>query len=79
MGRGLQSLDQGRAGAIALELAKFVRGYDDGSPRDSCTVTRWPPSLRARRTSSLKRVLASCRSHRSARGGFGGVVFTLIR
>jgi hypothetical protein len=33
-----------------------------------CTVTSWGPSVLTRRTSSLKRALASCRSHRPEPG-----------
>src|SRR5271165_4185737 len=44
-----------------------------------CTVTCCGPSLRTRRTSSLKRALASCsRQLPEGRGGVGGVLKILV-
>jgi hypothetical protein len=87
MRRGLHCGDQGFASGIALETTEFL-GRDNDNFVASCTVTRCGPSLRTRRTSSLKRAFASCNSQwpdfglRARRRGFvsftGDFVFLVI-
>ena len=61
MWRGLHGGDQRLAGLPALETAKLIRRHDHDriAPVHGDMLG---PSLRARRTSSLKRALASCNS-----------------